>query len=75
MALAMRKLRICCWASAIVAIGLMHFAGPAMAQETAGEPIPIAAVAVVDMERIFKNAKASSSARCTIAIAFPAVPR
>lgn len=72
MALAMRKLRICCWASAIVAIGLMRFAGPALAQETAGEPIPIAAVAVVDMERIFKNAKAAQSAGAQVQTFFDA---
>ena len=62
MVLAMRNLRKRCWASAIVAFGLMHFGAPAMAQETIAEQIPIAAVAVVDMERIFQNAKAARSA-------------
>lgn len=60
MALGMRKLRLCCWAGAILAFGLaMHFAGPALAQD---EPIPAATIAVVDMERIFQNAKAARSA-------------
>lgn len=72
MTLAMRKLRKCFWASAVVVFGLMHFAGPALAQETAVEPIPIAAVAVVDMERIFKNAKAAQSAGAQVQTFFDA---
>lgn len=63
MTLAMRKLRMSSWAGAILAVGLaMHFAGAAFAQETDAKPIPPAAVAVVDMERIFQNAKAAKSA-------------
>lgn len=72
MSLAMRKLRKCFWASAVVAFGSMHFAGPALAQETGVEPIPIAAVAVVDMERIFKNAKAAQSAGAQVQTFFDA---
>ncbi len=66
MALATRNLRLFCWASAIVALGLTHFAGPALAQETSSEQIPVAAVAVVDMERIFKKAKAAQSAQAQV---------
>ncbi len=72
MTLAMRKLRKCFWASAIVVFGLMQFAGPALAQETAVEQIPIAAVAVVDMERIFQKAKAAQSAGAQVQTFFDA---
>ncbi len=72
MALAMRMLRVGCWASVIVAFALMHFADPALAQETTGEPFPAAVIAVVDMERIFKNAKAAQSAGAQVQTFFDA---
>ena len=63
MALAIQKLRTCCLAGAILALAtsMPHFSGPALAQESAAKPIPIAVVAVFDMQRIFRNARAAQS--------------
>ena len=72
MALAMRKRRVVGWASAVLVFGLMHVTGPAMGQDTAAEPIPVAAVAVVDMERIFQKAKAAQSVGAQVQTFFDA---
>lgn len=61
MALAMRGLRICLWMGMAVVFGLLHAPDSARAQEATGEQIPIAALAVVDMQRISQNAKAAVS--------------
>ncbi|MCH8182852.1 MAG: OmpH family outer membrane protein [Proteobacteria bacterium] len=72
MALAMRKLRRCFWASAFVIFGLTHLADPSLAQEAAGGPIPAAVIAVVDMERVFQNAMAARSAGAQVQTFFDA---
>ena len=58
----MRMLRIPCWVGAILALAAaMYLPGPALAQESGGKPIPTAVVAVFDMQRIFRNARAAQS--------------
>ena len=63
MAMVMRNLRVCLWAGTALTLGLANFvADSARAQDKTGNTIPAAVVAVVDMERIFQNAKAAQSA-------------
>ena len=63
MALAVQKLRTGCLAVAILALvaSMPHFPGPALAQESDAKPIPTAVVAVFDMQRIFRNARAAQN--------------
>ena len=62
MALAINKLRVFGLGVIVVAGLLIQSLTPTFAQENAGNSIPPAVIAVVDMERIFQNAKAARSA-------------